>query len=98
MTGSLHRIRFMLLQRTVPLEGFFPDFSAIDQPEQKSLVVKAVAQLDVDLSRLAKVRPTERVGAVQQEMAVCHIHRLQRDQPLFAEAFAKRDIKRRMTR
>ena len=61
----------MLLQRTVPLARV-PNFSAVDQPEHKSLVVKAVAQLDVYLSRLGKVRPAERVGAVQQDMPVCH--------------------------
>ena len=35
-----------------------------------ALVMKPIAQLDVDLSRLVKVRAAERVGAVQQESIV----------------------------
>ena len=40
------------------------------------LVTKTVAQLDVDLSRLGKVRAAERVRAVQQESIVSQVHGL----------------------
>ena len=58
--------------------------------------MKAVAQLDVNLSRFGKVRAAECVGAVQQESPVGQIHGLQCHQPVFAEAFAKRKVKRRV--
>ena len=39
--------------------------------------METVAHLNVDLSRLGKVRAAERVGAVQQESPVGQIHCLQ---------------------
>ncbi len=60
--------------------------------------MKTVTQLDVNLSRLGEVRPAERVGTVQQESPVGQIHSLQRDPPVFAKAFAQRNVERRMGR
>src|SRR5438132_2567690 len=66
-------------------------------PSRRAIsVMKPIAQLDVNLSRLGKVRPAECVAVVQQESLVRHVHGLQRDQPVFAKAFAKGKIKGRV--
>src|SRR5882724_7648042 len=67
-------------------------FSSLRNLQRTSSVMKPVAHLDVNLSRLSEVRAAERVGTVQQESPVGQIHGLQCDQPAFSEAFAKRSI------
>src|SRR6266850_3546929 len=78
--------------------GTDPTLSSLRNLQRTSSVMKPVAHLNVNLSRLSEVRAAERIGTVQQESPVGQIHRLQCDQPVFSEAFAKRNVERGMAR
>jgi len=61
-------------------------------PAVSNLIVKPISYFEINLPRFDEVSSTKCVAVVQQKAPVRDIHGLNCQQPVFADAFAEREI------
>ncbi len=65
-------------------------------PERLASVMKPVAKLDVDFSRIVVVKSSERQAVVNQQVAIGDVERVQRNGKSLAEVLSEREINLRV--